>query len=78
MLDKFLSSRSSRGAINFETAETEIQVNDQGRIKKILPKVRNPAHRIIEECMIAANTCAADFLSKKREEFEGCLRVDIE
>ena len=66
MLDKFLSSRSSRGAINFETAETEIQVNDQGRIKKILPKVRNPAHRIIEECMIAANTCAADFLSKKR------------
>ena len=66
MLDKLSDSRSSRGAINFETTETEIQVNDLGRIEKILPKIRNPAHRIIEECMISANTCAADFLSKKK------------
>ena len=66
MLDKFSSSRCSRGAINFETTETEILVNDHGRIEKILPKIRNPAHKIIEECMIAANICAADFLSKKK------------
>ncbi len=66
MLEKFSKSRILRGSIDFETTETEIQVNDHGRIVKILPKIRNPAHKIIEECMIAANSCAADFLSKKK------------
>ncbi len=66
LLEKFSKYRSSRGSIEFETTETEIQVNDLGRIVKILPKVRNYAHRIIEECMIAANTCAADFINKKK------------
>jgi ribonuclease R len=33
-----------------------------GKIEKILPRTRNDAHRLIEECMLAANVCAADFL----------------
>ena len=66
MLTNFLNYRSTRGSIDFETTETEIKVNDHGKIEKILPKFRNPAHRIIEECMITANTCAADFLTKKK------------
>jgi hypothetical protein len=35
--------------------------NDQGKIENIVPVVRNDAHRIIEECMLAANVCASDF-----------------
>ena len=66
LLQKFLQYRNARGSIDFETVETDVKINCQGKIEKILPKVRNNAHRIIEECMIAANTCAADFLSKKK------------
>ncbi len=59
-----LKARKKRGAIDFETIETQIFFNDQGKIEKILPIQRNDAHRLIEECMLAANVCAADFLQK--------------
>lgn len=59
-----LKARKKRGAIDFETIETQIFFNDQGKIEKILPTQRNDAHRLIEECMLAANVCAADFLQK--------------
>ncbi len=57
-------SRIKRGAIDFETIETEMIFNDQGKIERIYPVKRNDAHRLIEECMLAANVCAADFLQK--------------
>lgn len=57
-------SRKMRGAIDFETIETEMVFNDQGKIEQIRPVVRNEAHRLIEECMLAANVCASDFLQK--------------
>lgn len=57
-----LIQRKKRGAIEFETVETMMIFNDQGKIDKIVPTSRNEAHRIIEECMLAANVCAADFL----------------
>jgi ribonuclease R len=57
-----LKARQERGAIDFETTETYIVSNAQGKIEKILPRTRNDAHRLIEECMLAANVCAADFL----------------
>ena len=38
--------------------------NDQGKIEKIVPVVRNDAHKLIEECMLAANVCAAAFLKE--------------
>jgi len=55
-------ARKKRGAIDFETVETELQFDEHGKIKAIVPVVRNDAHRIIEECMLAANVCASDFL----------------
>ena len=58
-----LKQRSLRGAMDFDTVETQIVCDDQGRIEKIVPRTRNEAHRLIEEAMLAANVCAADFIS---------------
>jgi ribonuclease R len=55
-------ARARRGAIDFETLETELVFNDQGKIERIVAVARNDAHRVIEECMLAANVCASDFL----------------
>jgi ribonuclease R len=57
-----LKSRELRGAIDFDSVETQMVFNDDGKIEKILPVRRNDAHRLIEECMLAANVCSADFL----------------
>ncbi len=59
-------ARVQRGAIDFETTETQMLFNDQGKIENIVPVVRNDAHRIIEECMLAANVCASDFLAEHK------------
>ncbi|MDP2196667.1 MAG: ribonuclease R [Rhodocyclaceae bacterium] len=59
-------ARSKRGAIDFETVETRMVFDDLGKILRIEPYERNDAHRVIEECMLAANVCASDFL-KERE-----------
>ncbi|MGZ8261643.1 MAG: ribonuclease R [Methylotenera sp.] len=57
-----LAQREKRGAIEFESAETIMIFNDEGKIDIIVPSLRNEAHKLIEECMLAANVCAADFL----------------
>jgi len=57
-----LKAREKRGAIEFDSAETLMIFNDNGKIERIEPVIRNEAHRLIEECMLAANVCAADFL----------------
>ncbi len=59
-----LKARGRRGAIDFETVETRIVFDDKGKITRIVPVPRNDAHRLIEECMLAANVCASNFLSK--------------
>jgi ribonuclease R len=59
-----LKARHRRGAIDFETTETYIVCNAAGKIEKILPRTRNDAHKLIEECMLAANVCAADLLAE--------------
>jgi ribonuclease R len=59
-----LKQRSKRGAIDFETTETQIVCDDNGRIEKIVPRVRTDAHRLIEESMLAANVCAAQFIAQ--------------
>ena len=59
-----LTARAKRGAIDFETTETRMIFDDNGKIAQIVPEVRNDAHRLIEECMLAANVCASDFLAK--------------
>ena len=62
-----LKARQKRGAIDFETVETKMLFNDQGKIENIVPVQRNDAHRVIEECMLAANVCASDFLEKHKQ-----------
>ena len=68
-----LDARKRRGAIDFETTETYIVCNPQGKIEQIVPRTRNDAHKLIEECMLSANVCAADFL--KRNKHPGLYRV---
>ena len=58
--------RSQRGAIDFETTETQIEFGADRKIKSIHPTERNDAHKLIEECMILANVCAAKFLEKHK------------
>ena len=55
-------ARKKRGAIDFETTETQMIFDDKGKIENIVAVVRNDAHRVIEECMLAANVCASAFL----------------
>ncbi len=57
-----LKERARRGAIDFDTTETKIVCDDNGRIEKIVPRTRNDAHRLIEEAMLAANACSAEFI----------------
>ncbi len=59
-------SRMARGALDFETTETYIVCNSLGKIEKIIPRTRNDAHKVIEECMLAANVCAADLLIRNK------------
>jgi ribonuclease R len=60
-------SREARGAIDFETIETEMIFDGQGKIARIVPVRRNDAHRVIEECMLAANVCTSDFLRDHKQ-----------
>ena len=59
-----VKQREIRGAIEFESSETIMIFNDDGKIERIEPSLRNEAHRLIEECMLAANVCASEFLKK--------------
>ena len=68
-----LKARGQRGAVDFETTETQIICDEQGRIEKIVPRTRNDAHRLIEEAMLAANVCSADFIAQAKH--PGLFRV---
>jgi ribonuclease R len=57
-----LKARAKRGAIDFDTAETKMVFDEHGKIVRIEPYERNDAHRLIEECMLAANVCTSKFL----------------
>jgi len=63
LYEGLLGSRALRGAIDFETVETQMFFDEEGKIERIVPTERNDAHRLIEECMLAANVSASDFLS---------------
>jgi ribonuclease R len=59
-------SREKRGAMDFDTQETRIIFGAERKIEKIVPVVRNDAHKLIEEFMITANMAAARFLNNKK------------
>ena len=62
-----LGQRARRGAIDFESVETQMIFDDHGKIERIVRVQRNDAHRLIEECMLAANVSASDFLEKNEQ-----------
>jgi ribonuclease R len=68
-----LKGRGVRGAVDFETTETQIVCDEAGHIEKIVPRTRNVAHRLIEEAMLAANVCSADFIAQSKH--TGLFRV---
>ena len=68
-----LQARGQRGAVDFETVETQIVCNEVGQIEKIVPRTRNDAHRLIEEAMLAANVCSAEFIAHGKH--PGLFRV---
>jgi ribonuclease R len=68
-----LGARQRRGAVDFETTETQIVCNEAGQIERIVPRTRNDAHRLIEEAMLAANVCSAEFIQHGKH--PGLFRV---
>ncbi|MGI9288845.1 MAG: ribonuclease R family protein, partial [Pseudomonadales bacterium] len=66
-------SRELRGAIDFETTETRIVFGHDKKIERIEPVQRNEAHKVVEECMLCANVCAARFLEK--QDIAGMYRI---
>ena len=60
------TAREARGAIDFDSVEMQIEFDVQGKIVRIVPVVRNDAHKLIEECMLAANVCTAEFLAQHK------------
>lgn len=66
-------ARKSRGAIDFDLPETKIVFGKDRKIEKIIPYERFDSHRVIEECMLCANICAARFLEKHEQ--PGLYRV---
>ena len=59
-------SREKRGAMDFDTQETRIIFGTDRKIEKIVPVIRNDAHKLIEEFMITANSAAAKYLNAKK------------
>jgi len=62
-----LAAREARGAIDFDSTETRIIFNENKKVERIVPVRRNDAHRLIEECMLAANLAAARRLLRRRQ-----------
>lgn len=63
----FRSVREGRGALDFEGQEAVFTFNDDGSVASIRPAVRTDAHKLIEEMMLAANVCTAEFLAKAKQ-----------
>ena len=62
----FDAARKRRGTIEFESAEVDYRLDEKGEVVSLGAHARNDAHKLIEECMIAANVEAAKFLAKKK------------
>ncbi len=60
--------RMERGSIGFEIPEADIHIDDDGQVDVIRRSERNVAHKLVEECMLAANEAVADFLERKGSE----------
>ena len=61
-----LKARHKRGALEFDAAEAEFDIDAAGRIQRVYLYERNEAHKLIEECMILANVAVARELGEAR------------
>ena len=59
------TARIQRGAIELDTVETKVIFDAQRKIEKIVPVIRNEAHKLIEECMLAANVAVASYVARE-------------
>jgi len=57
--------RSDHALLNGDRPEFRLRLDENRRIRAIEPAVQNEAHRLVEECMVAANRCVADFLARQ-------------
>jgi ribonuclease R len=63
-----VKARQRRGALELDTQDTRIILGASGKVERVAPLVRNDAHRIIEECMVAANVAAARHVIRRKTE----------
>lgn len=61
--------RVRRGALNFDTNEAKIIINDKGMPVDIVLRQRGVAERMIESFMLAANETVAEHFSKRKLPF---------
>lgn len=73
LYEVLVRQRQKRGAIEFDSPELQFQFSPEGRVQSITPRSRNKAHRIIEECMLCANVCAARLVEHQKR--PGLFRV---
>jgi len=66
LFDALKRAREARGAIDFDSIEMQLEFDVRGKIVRVVPVVRNDAHKLIEECMLAANVCTAEFLAEHK------------
>ncbi|PXX92758.1 3'-5' exonuclease [Marinobacter vulgaris] len=59
--------RNEHALVNGDRPEFRLRLDENRRVRLIEPSVQNEAHRLVEECMIAANRCAADFLGQQEK-----------
>ena len=59
-------ARDRRGALDLDLPEVKIDMDAEGRVLSVAPRPRNDAHRLIEECMVAANVEAARYIGRHR------------
>ncbi len=59
-------AREKRGAIDFDSSEVKFEFDENRKISQVVPVTRHDAHKLVEECMIAANVAAARFLEKNK------------
>lgn len=66
-------ARKQRGAMEFESEEVRFLFGRERKIERLVPLVRNDAHKLIEECMICANVAAARFI--RSQSVSSLLRI---
>lgn len=57
--------RKKRGSIEFDISETKIELDEEGAPKQLVRRERLESHRLVEECMLAANEAVARWFHEK-------------